>query len=148
SGTRARGRFRRGGCFQALRGVVWRAGESRHRPRRSAPRTRKVGRAMQPPPRTRPEVGDEERSLPDELGLLDELEPDAEAPPVDRDLVRQYVQRTLSPEAAGAVADLILLYRPWRRALGEALAHEFKEWRPPGGGPGGARPPQRGGRRR
>jgi hypothetical protein len=67
---------------------------------------------------------DEEASLAEELGLHDELAPDAASPPVDDEYLRRYVRKQLTPEGVVLVADMVALFGPWRRRLAEIQDEE------------------------
>lgn len=67
-------------------------------------------------------------SLAGELGIKEDFAPDRMAPPVDRDLIREFVGGSLTGDAREQVLDFLASFRPWRDALQDVLRE----------GPGGA----------
>jgi hypothetical protein len=72
-------------------------------------------------------IGDfrERLGLPRGPGFLD----DSLSPPVDMELVRAYVERTLDPQRATEVFARSLQFRPWSQAVGELLSEKAREER-------------------
>ena len=56
-----------------------------------------------------------------------EWEDEALAPPVDRELVRAFVRRTLTESQDRHVDDLISRYRSWSRACTDAAVEAYRE---------------------
>ena len=77
--------------------------------------------------RPRSRKADARRSLTDVLGIEVRFSPDDQSPPVNTDLLEQWVREELTDSEADRVHDLIITYRPWRDACVTLLRRRLDE---------------------